>query len=356
MAKFINFKVVGGVTNGSGTPAPQQNGDNLILAKSIINIDPEIAGDGTMQVILTLNLPSGVITCNAICSTSQVDPPNSNAPNSSNYINKVKAAITRAIKSKPGAIEVDFILPQDSENDFAPYDPNLQVYWRSFNLPAIPLAPPLTNGTLVTAVADALALDPTGNTAIPVYGLMSNWNTSQVTSMNSLFQNQTSFNADIGNWDVSNVTSFNSTFQGCTSFNQNLNNWDVSNSDNFTRMFWLCTNFNGDITSWSFSTTAPSISFFQMLQQSNFNQDISGWNTERVGSMSSMLRDTPFNQDISGWDVSNVTAMGSMFRDNTAINQDLSSWNVTIVNFCTDFSLNAVQWVLPQPNFTACTP
>ena len=34
MAKFINFKVVGGVTNGSGTQAPQQNGDNLILAKS----------------------------------------------------------------------------------------------------------------------------------------------------------------------------------------------------------------------------------------------------------------------------------------------------------------------------------
>ena len=381
MAKFINFKVVGGVTNGSGTQAPQQNGDNLILAKSIINIDPEIAGDGTMQVILTLNLPSGVITCNAICSTSQVDPPNSNAPNSSNYINKVKAAITRAIKSKPGATEVDCILPQDSENDFAPYDPNLQVYWRSFNLPAIPLAPPLTNATLATAVADALALDPTGNTAIPVYGLMSNWNTRQVTSMNSLFIGQTSFNADISNWDVSNVTNFNSTFQNCNSFNQNLNswntssattmnsmfqdctnfnsdlnNWDVSGVDDFTRMFWLCTNFNGDVTSWSFSTTIPSISFFQMFQQSGFNRDISGWNTERVGSMTSMLRSTPFNQDISSWDVSNVTIMSFMFADNTAINQDLSSWNVAAVTACGSFSLNAVQWVLPQPNFTACVP
>jgi len=142
MAKFINFKVVGGVTNGSGTPAPQQNGDNLILARSIISIDVETGVDGTMQCLMKLNLPSGVITCNAICSTSQDDQPNLYAPSSPNYINKVKAAITRAIKSKPGATEVDCVLPQDSENDFAPYDPDLQVYWRSFNLPAIPLTPP----------------------------------------------------------------------------------------------------------------------------------------------------------------------------------------------------------------------
>ena len=121
-------------------------------------------------------------------------------------------------------------------------------------------------------------------------------------------------------------------------------------------MFWLCTNFNGDVTSWSFSTTIPSISFFQMFQQSGFNRDISGWNTERVGSMTSMLRSTPFNQDISSWDVSNVTIMSFMFADNTAINQDLSSWNVAAVTACGSFSLNAVQWVLPQPNFTACVP
>ena len=52
----------------------------------------------------------------------------------------------------------------------------------------------LNDTTIRTAVADALALDPTGNTAIPVYGLMSNWNTSQVTSMSALFLNQSSFN------------------------------------------------------------------------------------------------------------------------------------------------------------------
>jgi surface protein len=356
MVKFINFKVVGGVEDGAGTLNPGANGNNLLLIERIIDVNVEIATDGTMQAIFNLTSESGVTTCNVICSTSKNDIPSISAPISLNYIDKLKEAIDRAITSKPGGKQVDCMAPQDTASSTAFYNPELQVYWRAFNIPAIPLEPPLTNATLATAVADALALDPTGNTAIPVYGLMSNWNTSQVTSMNSLFAGQTSFNADISNWNVSNVTSFNSTFQGCSSFNQNLNNWDVSNSDDFTRMFWLCTNFNGDVTGWSFSTTAPSISFFQMFQSSNFNQNISGWNTERVGSMTSMLRSTPFNQDISGWDVTNVTAMGSMFRDNTAINQDLSSWNVTIVNFCTDFSLNAVQWVLPQPNFTACTP
>ena len=40
MAKWINFNVVGGVTDGQGgTPAPQMDGDNLLLADSVCAVE-----------------------------------------------------------------------------------------------------------------------------------------------------------------------------------------------------------------------------------------------------------------------------------------------------------------------------
>ncbi len=38
MAKWINFNVVGGVSDGAGTLAPAIDGDNLLLADAIQNI------------------------------------------------------------------------------------------------------------------------------------------------------------------------------------------------------------------------------------------------------------------------------------------------------------------------------
>jgi hypothetical protein len=53
------------------------------------------------------------------------------------------------------------------------------------------------------------------------------WNTSNVTSMATMFQNASSFNQYIGDWNVSNVTTMNSMFNGATVFNQNLSGWCV---------------------------------------------------------------------------------------------------------------------------------
>ena len=68
MVKFINFKVVGGVEDGAGTLNPGVNGNNLLLIERIIDVDVEIATDGTMQAIFNLTSESGVTTCNVICS------------------------------------------------------------------------------------------------------------------------------------------------------------------------------------------------------------------------------------------------------------------------------------------------
>lgn len=57
---------------------------------------------------------------------------------------------------------------------------------------------------------------------------VTNWNTSNITSMTYLFSYMTSFNQDIGNWDVSKVTNFSNMFLYTDTFNQDLSRWDVS--------------------------------------------------------------------------------------------------------------------------------
>ena len=131
--------------------------------------------------------------------------------------------------------------------------------------------------------------------------------TTRVTNMSELFLCYEEFNQPIGNWDVSNVTDTSLMFYGeCEVhlFNQNIGQWDVSNVTDMNAMF-----FNGY-----------------------------------------------FNQNISQWDVSNVTDMYSMFNNAYSFNQDLSNWDVENVTSCAYFSEGASAWVIPQPNFTNCTP
>lgn len=56
-------------------------------------------------------------------------------------------------------------------------------------------------------------------------GKIGEWDTSDVTNLDSLFQNQAQFNEDISQWDVSKATSMKNTFASCTYFNSPLNDW-----------------------------------------------------------------------------------------------------------------------------------
>ena len=51
------------------------------------------------------------------------------------------------------------------------------------------------------------------------YGHISSWDTSGVTDMSSLFEEEEEFNDDIGNWDVSNVKDMELMFNNAESFN-----------------------------------------------------------------------------------------------------------------------------------------
>lgn len=112
------------------------------------------------------------------------------------------------------------------------------------------------------------------------YGVINTWDTSNVTQMNNLFLNMTSFNEDIGDWDVCEVTNFTGMFNGASSFNRYIGDW------------------------------CPSGHCFDTLN-----------------SMHAMFKDaTSFDQDISGWNVSNIDNYSDMFVGATAFDEDLRPW------------------------------
>ena len=58
-------------------------------------------------------------------------------------------------------------------------------------------------------------------------GDISQWNTSNVTSMDSMFNGATKFNSDISKWDVSKVITMDYMFANTKKFNRNISNWNL---------------------------------------------------------------------------------------------------------------------------------
>ena len=177
-----------------------------------------------------------------------------------------------------------------------------------------------------------------------------NWDTSSVTNMNYMFAENSTFNQDIGNWDTSSVTHMSYMFFNNQIFNQDIGNWNTSSVTDMSRMFQNNSAFNQDIGNWN---TSSVTNMFQMFAYNSvFNQDIGNWNTSSVTDMSWMFAEnSAFNQDIGNWNTSSVTTMFNMFAHNSVFNQDLSMWNVVNVSNSDSFDLDTPQWTLPKPIF-----
>ena len=91
---------------------------------------------------------------------------------------------------------------------------------------------------------------------IEVRGDEGNFNdidTSDITSMVSLFQFNSTFNGDITGWNVSSVISMDNMFLGATSFNQPIGNWEFPNVTDMNHMFSYALSFNQDLSKWDLS-------------------------------------------------------------------------------------------------------
>jgi len=193
--------------------------------------------------------------------------------------------------------------------------------------------------TLPSAVTDLgyCFAGSTTNTAstfnLPAIG---SWNTSNVTSMQGMFYNNSAFNQDISSWNTSKVTDMSYMFgtsadeaaDGLRSvFNQNINSWNTSSVTNMSYMFFGAS-FNQSINSWNVSNVTTMKAMFSGNGSLNnpYNQSLNGWNVSNVTDMELMFFASSFNNTISAWNVSNVTTMKQMF-DSSAFNQSINNWN-----------------------------
>lgn len=90
--------------------------------------------------------------------------------------------------------------------------------------------------------------------AVEQYGLLSDWITSEVTTMSYLFANATSFNEDVSGWDMQNVMSIDGMFLNAVAFDGEVAQWNVSSVVNMTFAFKGASSFNQDVAPWDTSS------------------------------------------------------------------------------------------------------
>ena len=82
------------------------------------------------------------------------------------------------------------------------------------------------NKDFKVAVNDCLSDDPVyGICSDSIFGPISDWNTSLVTSMDSAFNEKTQFNGNITGWDTSSVRDMSNMFFKAKAFDQDIGNW-----------------------------------------------------------------------------------------------------------------------------------
>ena len=191
----------------------------------------------------------------------------------------------------------------------------------------------LTDSNLSEAIR--VASDPGYQWVHPVYGPISKWDVSDVTSMESAFRGQQRLKGvDLSEWDVSRVRSMKQMFAYSKGFNSNLSKWNVSNVENMFAMFQNAQGFEGNgISTWNTNQVSEMKVMFQGC--ADFNANLQEWKfNKNMDSTEGMFRNcTSFKGGgLFKWNVSNIKNMRAMFQGCTAFNADLSGWKVSKVN------------------------
>lgn len=185
--------------------------------------------------------------------------------------------------------------------------------------------------------------------------LIQNW----VTNITGIFNNCSSLTTlDISQWDTSNVNNMNSMFSGCTNLKTiiGIEKLVTEKVNNIYNMFHSCSSLTTlDISQWDTSNvismlntfygcinlkTIIGIEYLAVGNVENFENtffkcssltslDLHLWDISRATKLYSTFRECTGLEslNVEGWDISNVTSMHSMFMNIPNIEVlDLSSW------------------------------
>ena len=96
--------------------------------------------------------------------------------------------------------------------------------------------------------------------------------TSDITSMQFLFNYNSTFNGDITGWNVLSVTDMGNMFYCAESFNQPIGDWKFPNVISMNRMFYNATSFNQDLSKWDLKGKDKIEIFYGCPIKKNINQ------------------------------------------------------------------------------------
>ena len=165
---------------------------------------------------------------------------------------------------------------------------------------------------------------------------LSNFNTSNVTDMRYLFESCYSLkNLDLSSFDTANVKDMNTMFYLCSSLtNLNLNNFDTKNVENMSNMFFSCFNLTSlNINSFNTSKVTDFSGMFSGCE-SLTQLEVSHFNTSNVTNMNGMFSSCSnlTKIDVSHFNTDKVTNMFQMFfGDNSLTSLDISNFNMDSV-------------------------
>ncbi len=162
---------------------------------------------------------------------------------------------------------------------------------------------------------------------------LSDFDTRNVTNIASMFSSSSSIKTlDLSNFDVSHVTSIGSIFTGATGLTDlNLSGWNLSHLTSNISIFGGNTLLKTiDMTNFVFPTNCSG--FFATGLTGLNNLILTGSDTSHVTNMNTMFAgNSSFtNLDLSMWDTSHVTDVSSMFGGVSNLQTlNLSNWDLS---------------------------
>ena len=161
---------------------------------------------------------------------------------------------------------------------------------------------------------------------------LSGFNTSNVTDMSKLFKSCSALtNLDVSSFNTAKVKDMSTMFNLCTSLtNLNLNNFDTKNVENMNSMFYACRNLSSlSISNFNTAKVTDMTAMFGMcFKLSNLN--VASFDTSNVKQAVGMfLYCMSLNQlDVSHFNTSNITSTNGMFAFCTNLAKiDVSHFN-----------------------------
>ena len=174
---------------------------------------------------------------------------------------------------------------------------------------------------------------------------VSHFDTQNVTSMRTVFYNCSGLTSiDVSHFDTRNVTIMRSMFSGCSSLTSlNVSNFDTRNVTDMSSMFLACSSLTSlDVSSFNTSNVTDMSYLFQGC--SNLTTfDLSHFNTQNVTNMSFMFyRCTGLtNVNLSNFNTQSVTTLSYMFGACPSLTTlDLGSFNTATVTYMSYMFVN----------------